>query len=221
MRKNALLYGLFCLLILAAQSLWYVAYHGREAMLVAFDLAVLVFLTVVVNIRTALDMRGGELPLGELLAWAFGRLWAVIIIDFVVWLTLSAGTAMAFTPASADTFLGGAFFLVAAAGLIFCDVVASVEPHAHWYAIVPAAIRRSIRLAFAHGNILRALAIVIFQAVFTLLEALLQQFLSDRGIKGAEFWGNQPLNTLLTPFFAALTTVVYFDALAREREAED
>lgn len=217
-RKNALFYAIFAAIVLGLQALWYTFYHGREAMLLAFDIVVLVFFTIVINIRTALDLRGGELPLGELLGWAFGRFWAVLIIDLFVWLSISAGADLTFAPQSADAFLGGVLLLVLTSTFIFCDVVASVEPQPRWYAIVPAAIRRSVGLAWQNGNISRALAIVVFQATFGLVGVLAQALLSAAHVKGAAFLANQPLNTLLTPFFATLTTVVYFDALARERE---
>lgn len=189
-------------------------------MVLAFDLTVLVFFTIVVNIRTALDLRGGEVPASELAAWAFGRLWAVLIMDFFIWLAITIGTVMTFQATGVEMFLEGAVLLFLAAPLIFCDVVASVEPHERWWAIVPVSIRRSIALAYAHGTLVRALAIVIFQAAFAIMGTLVEQGLAAGHVRGAEFWGNQPLNALLTPFFAALTTVVYVDALTRESESE-
>lgn len=221
MRQNALFYGVFAILVLGAQTAWFWSYHGREAMLLVFDLVVLVFFTIVVNIRTALDLRGGDVPLHELLAWAFGRFWAVLIIDLFVWLAITSGTEMTFAPGSIDIFFAGILTLVFASTFIFCDVVASVEPQPRWYAIVPLAVRRSAMLAYQHGNLLRALAIVILQTAFSLVGIFAQALLAAKHVKGAEFLANQPLNTLLTPFFAALTTVVYFDALAREREARE
>lgn len=186
-------------------------------MILAFDLTVLVFFTIVVNIRTALDLRDGDMSAADVAAWAFGRLWAVLIMDFFIWLAINIGTVMTFEATGIEMFLEGAVLLFLAAPLIFCDVVASVEPHAHWWAIVPVSIRRSIMLAYQHGTIVRALAIVIFQAAFAILGTLFEQALSAGHVRGADFWGNQPLNVLLTPFFAALTTVVYFDAVTRER----
>lgn len=187
-------------------------------MLFACDLSLAVFLTIVANIRTALDLRGGEVPLGELLGWAFGRYWAVLLIDFFVSLGISSGTALAFAPQSGDDFFLGLTLLFLCAPLIFCDVVASVEPQERWYAIIPLAVQRSVRLTYQHGNLARAFAIVAFEAVLLIFGVFLERVLSAAHVPGASFLGNQPINTLLTPFFAALTTVVYFDALAREHE---
>ena len=172
------------------------------------------------NIVTALDLRGQRASAGGVFSWAFARLWAVVIIDFFLWFATGIGSAMLVQAGgSVDAFMSGALLLCLAAPLIFSDVAASVEPLEPWYLVVPLAVRRSILYAYSNGNIVRALALVALQMAAVYISLLLELYLSARAVPSAAFWASAPLTTVLTPFFAALTTTVYFDCAAREREA--
>lgn len=175
---------------------------------------------MIANIFTALDIRGQRVGAGEVFSWAFGRLWAVVIIDFFLMFATGIGSAMLVQGGGGiDAFMSGALLLFLSAPLIFSDVAASLEPFEPWYLVVPLAVRRSILYAYSNGNLVRAFALVALQMAAVYTSMLLETYLTARGAESAAFWASTPLTTVLTPFFAALTTTVYFDCAAREREA--
>ncbi|MDP9017195.1 MAG: hypothetical protein M3N19_02605 [Candidatus Eremiobacteraeota bacterium] len=211
----------YCVLSLAA-----IAVQGAICLVwrrdIALDVvtsAVLPIITTVANIQTALDLRGGELDPREIFAWALRRLWAVMLIDFVVSFTYIVGFVLMVHASSIDDAVMGLLTLLLTSTLVFADVFASVELFPSSLLRIPFAFMRSVALFWQHGNMVRALAILSFQVAAGLLALMLSDWLTFKHAGSAAFVADVPLGTLFAAPFAILTTVVYFDAIAREDEA--
>lgn len=210
------MFAAISLLTLLLQAVLYYFIHGIVGILAA-SLILSPIVTAVANIQSALDIRHGEIPHSEFMEWALSRLWAVILVDFVAWFASFGGTSL-LASASPGEILLGMLSLVLTATLLFADVYVSVEPQPNLLLSIPFAFMRSIGLAWQNGNMMRMLAITAVQIAIFALSDPLYRLLASHHVPGATFAAIVPLGTLLSAPFAVLTTVVYFDAVARERE---
>ena len=175
-------------------------------------------ITTLANIRCALDVREVELPLREVLAWALSRAGSVILIDFVFYFAFSGGALLLFFPGNdGGSVLLGLLTVVFTSTLALADVYASIESQPNRLLTVPRAFTRSISLCWQNGNMWRVLALGAFLIAQFLLAVMLEQWFTYSKIPGAAFFADVPLSTALAAPFAVLFTVVYFDALAREK----
>lgn len=217
--RNFKLLASLTLLTLCAQAIVYFFVRGSNGVNLA-ALALAPVITAAANIRCALDLRSAEISTRELIAWAFGRLWAVILIDFVFSFAFSEGSfQMLFSGGDVGAVLTGILTIVLTSTLAFADVYASIEPQRNAFLALPLAFMRSITLAWQNGNMLRIILLAVLQVALALVTIMLQQFLDLKHVHAAIFIANIPVATLFCAPFAVLTTVIYFDCLAREREA--
>lgn len=217
--RNFKLFATVTLLTLCAQTLLYFFVRGPNGVNLA-ALALAPLITTIANIRCALDLRAADISARELIGWAFGRLWAVILIDFVFSFAFSEGSfQMLLSGGDIGAVLTGVLTIVLTSTLAFADVYASIEPQRNALLTLPLAFMRSITLAWQNGNMLRIVMLAVLQVALALVTIMLQQFFELKHIHGAVFFANIPVATLFCAPFAVLTTVMYFDCLAREREA--
>ena len=174
------------------------------------------FITALANIRCALDLRDAQLSTQAILAWALRRVAAVIFIDFVFDFAFLIGCAGMLSGDAGDIFTGILTVLFTST-LVFADVHASVEPQKNVLLSIPVAFMRSIALSWQNGNMVRVLLLALINIALYLVSIMLQQLLLFKHVKGALFLANVPLSTLFVAPVAVLTTVLYFDCVARER----
>lgn|GEM_PF-3095024 len=205
------------LLTIVFQAIVYFAVRGITGANLA-GLLLPPIITTIANIRCALDLREVELPARDILAWAFGRVWAVVLIDFIFSYAFADGTFGMLSGEVSGTLMG-ALTVVLTSTLIFADVYASIEPQRNALLQIPLAFMRSITLAWQNGNMLRIVLLAVLQIALVLIAIMLQQWLDFKHVHGAIFIASVPLQTLFVAPLSVLTTVVYFDCLAREREA--
>ncbi|MFN2529253.1 MAG: hypothetical protein ABR584_11125 [Candidatus Baltobacteraceae bacterium] len=210
------LFAVVTMLTIALQAIVYFAVRGITGANLA-GLLLPPIITTIANIRCALDLREAELPMREILAWAFGRVWAVILIDFIFSYAFADGTFGMLSGDASGTFMGVLTVLLTST-LIFADVYASIEAQRNAFLQIPLAFMRSITLAWQNGNMLRIVLLAVFQITLVLVAIMLQQWLDFKHVRGAIFFASVPLQTLFVAPLSVLTTVVYFDCLARERE---
>lgn len=218
-RRHAGFYSGLTLIAIAVQAGF--AYFFREPAGIAIaGSIVLPFVVTAVNIQTALDIRGGAISRRELLDWTLSRVWAVIIIDLAIAFPFGSGVWLIAFSGTLEDVLTGLLTIVLCTTLLLADVFASVEPSPGPIKTLPFAVVRSIMLAWQNGNIVRLLFIAVLQATSILLAATIEKYLVLQHVPGATFLTDVALGTLLAAPFSVLTTVIYFDCLAREREAE-
>lgn len=210
------LFAIVTLLTIALQAIVYFAVRGVPGANLA-GLLLPPFITTIANIRCALDLRDAELPSRDILAWAFSRVWAVILIDFIFSYAFADGT-FGMLSGDASTVLMGVLTVLLTSTLIFADVYASIEPQRNAFLTIPLAFMRSITLAWQNGNMLRILLLAVFQITLVLVAIMLQQLLDSKHVHAAIFLASIPIETLFVAPLSVLSTVVYFDCLARERE---
>lgn len=177
---------------------------------------VLPLLTALVYAFVATD--ASEPKPGALPPWErfLERAWAVIVIDFVVGMVTLYGLS---TAASQNPFAGvlGIAAFALSALLVFADVSATVDDDVTVWSVVPTAFLRSMAAAWNVGVFARALAIVSIELLLVVAQYAVLYGLQHAGIHGAAFWAQVPLSTVATPPLAAITLVVYHDAVVRFR----
>ena len=178
------------------------------------------FLTAVANIQCAVDLRDEQVSARDLFARALGRLWAIILIDFVFYFAFNSGAILMFFPGNdAMNSLLGAMTVAVTSTLLLADVYASVEAQPKWFLVLPLSFMRSISLSWQNGNMLRVLLLAVFLIAEFLVTVMLEQWFTLRHLRGALFLADVPLSTVFAAPFAVLFTVVYFDCVARENTA--
>jgi hypothetical protein len=175
-------------------------------------------LTAITNVHVANDLHAASMTARQRWERILERLWAVIVIDFIAVLVMTVGTyAMAF--AGVDLIGGlilGAFAFMIAAAIVYADVYASLEPEVSTLTVVPRAFLRSIVLGMLDFR--RALALLAIQVLISTALQALALFLDAKHVAHSQIWGGLPLGTFLIVPLSALTTVIYLDLAARERQ---
>jgi len=206
------------LAVLAIQWQLFVQTHASTVWMQVGDAVLDPLIIVYANILTAADMRGETQAPGTIVGRGLERLWAVILIDFALGY-LYAGAFFAQGQDLAGRFLGFLALLLLTT-LLMADVFASTEHEVSTLALIPLSFFRSITLSWQNGNMRRLVWIMAAQIALIALVEYLTLLLLHRHYSAAQanFYAVTPLATLLTAPFAVLTTVIYLDCLARERE---
>ena len=182
------------------------------------QLSLLPLIVVIANVQTARDIMQTPSSLKDLAMIALERWWAVLLIDFV--LAILQGNSIAMMVGGtglADTVLGAcALFLTAP--LLLADVFASVQAEVSTLTVIPMAILRSLMLFWQNNNALRLLGLLVLQ----LLAFSAQRYITTNVAHTliAQLVVDALIQALIAAPFAVLTTVIYFDCLAREVAAE-
>ena len=223
-RRRAGLYLLVAVGAFAFQliAMPFASYEANDAKII---IAILVssladsLIAAVVCIGVARDLLDEPTsPIG-ILSTALERLWAVFIVVVVV--QVLQGTLL-----PAFTSLEGSFYgiLIAPAALFYgalqsAVVIASVDPEAQTGLVIVRSIGRSFFLSLSGGNIGRTALIGLIAIAPTLLEFVLIDVLHVRHVANPNFWGNVPVDMLVSGPLAALLTVFYLDVLKRANAA--
>ncbi len=216
-RGRGWLYSLTTLAVLAAQILVYFFAHFKHGD--ALDLLLITpILVTLVNAGIASDLCGEFVRDRLLFERVLERVWAVIIIDFILTSIFVAG-ADALATGDAFNILLGLAILLMSGTLFFADVYASTELQPSMLTILPFSFMRSSALAWQNGNIVRICYLIGLQAALMLMIGLIAVVLRNHHAVDTEFGANLPLYTLTAGPLTALFTVVYYDCIAREREA--
>jgi hypothetical protein len=161
----------------------------------------------------AVEPKPGALPPWERF---LERAWAVIVVDFVVGMVTLSGLSTAASQNPLAGVFGIAAFALSAL-LVFADVSATVDDDVTVWSVVPAAFLRSVAAAWNVRIFARALAIVSIELLLVVAQYAMLYGLQHAGVHAAAFWAQVPLSTLATPPLAAITLVIYHDAVVRFR----
>lgn len=202
------------LIVLVAEGLLALLAGGIIGELVATTLFP-PFIVAGANIAAATAIAGEVLSWQAILRRALPRLPAIILIDLLVQYIVAGGLIGVAQPESIEQFSLSCITLLLGSTLLFADVYASIETDTPWR-LVPFGFMRSIRLSWENGNIIRIAYLGALQIPVALLTVMTQQILGLHHVAGAQLIADLPIPTLLAAPFSVLTTVVYFDCLARE-----
>ncbi len=211
------LYTAMTLAAIALQSLLYLRWSSTTAGL-AITSIVTPLLTAMVYAYIARDVRTApdQMPPWER---ALERSWAVIAIDFVVFLTMTL--AEAYTAGSDLTgFVLGTLLIGLTALLIYADAAATIDDGVTPVLLLPMAIWRSVSLGFHAPNFQRMLFLAAAQILFSAaIEAAGAYATHLHQSDAMTLLIQTALACLLTPPIAAVTAILYIDAIEAERNA--
>lgn len=149
------------------------------------------------------------------------RLWAVILIDFVVTgltFVFGLGLATAFSPAGgAADFFAGAFGLFALGLVVFADVHASVSESVSTLLLLPDAFVTSAGLAVR--NVSRVLFILALSIFISTGSSFAFGALHGHHVRNDAFLADLLFEVIFAAPMAAILTAFYLDCLARRPEA--
>jgi hypothetical protein len=217
LRQRAGFYAAGAVLAIALQAAFDFTLHGDKVAF-AIDNIVSPAFTAIVYAFAWADLGGFDA--GAAWSRAVERVWAVIVIDFLLAYasyatqnTQGAGDTIA-TIADIGIIVAGAFFLMADAAAVFDDDASA-------WKIVPLSFAHSVIAAVRGGVFLRVLTIVAVDLLLQSSGALLADLLGALHVPNAPFWATVPLESVTIPFFAILTALVYRDAYAAARRISD
>jgi len=184
-----------------------------DATIDAVELVVLSLASALVYARTQADVDSGDW--GSVWSRALERAWAVIVITFL----LEFVTIYAYAGLAAGNFLDrilGVAILMMSLALSFSDIDAVISREGGLLLMLPRSFSNSIRAAWSGWTMVRIIGVFLAQKVLQLAIPLIAGALAARHASGASFWAVVPLDALLLPPFAILTTFIYFDAIRYE-----
>jgi Ni,Fe-hydrogenase I cytochrome b subunit len=154
-----------------------------------------------------------ETPVAENLVWErfLERAWAVIVIDFLLSDVFAAAMTYSTSANPLEMIAGIAAFIFSVLA-VFSDAGAVVDDDVTVWTVIPRSLIRSVVTTWNVTIFIRALAIFSMWLLAFVAEEALYVTLAHFAVPQALFWGNIPINTLVTPPIAALTVVAYRDA---------
>ena len=184
-----------------------VLWHVPVALEFAND-AITPILVTLVYAFVAADMREVREGNAAISARALERVWAVIVIDFLVTILFENGLgylSIATIPGS----LGGTLLLFFAAMLIFADVSATIDDTASLILLIPNAIARSIVTAVQRRMFYRVLILFTAQFVVGFVANAIYAGLHAAHLAHPMLWSIVPVTAIASVPFAAVTVVLY------------
>lgn len=198
-----------------AIGLQWLIYRETNAPAVLFTSGIVVdaVLTTIVSAQAKGDIDGSTAAA----VWSrvLERLWAVVIVDFIVsfvgWagvLTLSAGDIV-------NRIIAIPILLIAAA-TVFSESIAVVVDDEQWWFLVVRAIGTSVRTSLAGSNLRRAIVLFALQFVPTAVSALVSSASAQHHVTVTSFWRDVPLGIVYSIPLDALIVLAFFDASGYE-----
>jgi hypothetical protein len=174
---------------------------------------VLPLLTTLVYAFVWADGSADQTPPAAIWERFLERAWAVIVIDFLVSQVSNDALSSSLGSNALDVFLGFVA-LGLSVMLIFADTSATVDDGVTVWTVIPRAFVRSAATVLNARTFPRALALfsvqlLLFAATYGMYAVLVRDTFPH-----AIFWAEVPLLTIVTPAYAALTAVVYRDAVS-------
>jgi hypothetical protein len=211
-RKRLPLYAGVGALVIAAQAAIY-ALRIPNALAIGGFLIDPIFVTIVYAFVLA-DTRDTATPY---LPWArvLERLWAVIVIDFLV--TLLQIQLYGFSTDIVGVLAGAAIGLFSALFML-ADASAVIDDEHDWLLLIPRSFGRSFSLSWRPVIFRRVLILYVLLMLINALSYAVQSALVAHHVAFADFWATVPVAAVVTPPLAALTALVYMDASGMQPE---
>jgi hypothetical protein len=190
--------------------------HGTEV----GEAVVLPVLTTLTYAFVAADARGVPLDARSIWERFLERAWAVIVIDFFLTIVSGIGLTASIAQNPLDVAVGTAVFVFCAL-LVFSDASATIDDDATVWSVIPRSIANSVRTAWNRRTFVRALAIFSLQLVAFAVQIGLSAWFVQAHVRDGDFWSQVPLLTIVTPPLAALTALVYVDAVGLRAESRE
>jgi hypothetical protein len=143
------------------------------------------------------------------------RLWAVVVVDFIVNFVTLSGIA----PLSEGDLLDRVIaipILLIAAGTVFADAIAVVVDDERWWFLVIRAIGTSLRTSWSGATLRRAIVLFALQFVPLAMSSALTSISAQHHVSITSFWSDVPAGILFSIPLNALIVLAFFDASGYE-----
>lgn len=214
-RARAGFYALATGLTIAAEGAVMLALPGERGFIVCGGL-VQSMLAAVVYARVAADnamvhARSNAAPPFDVTGRVLERLWAVIVIDFLLALGAHVATVWSAPLGETGAMVAQLGVLVASILLLFSDISATVDDGANFFNVLPRSIWRSVRYVFSR-NAPFVFLVLALQYLLDALASLITYAVAPGDTPTtATFWLSLALGTLTIPPLGALATLVYVE----------
>lgn len=203
-----MLYALCGVILVVAQSAVTLAWKLPNVLIIANEVLGGAYTTIV---TCAAFGDVAAMPARALIERGFERGWAVILIGLGTDLFASVGAMGMQSPTIADTILAGAILLMTAT-LVFATVDATIGEDA-WWIVLPAALSRSILVAWRPAIFPRALIVLAIGLMGGLwLPYSFQSALHALHVGQAALWASGLSTAIVIPPVQTLATFIYLDA---------
>lgn len=202
------------LAILSIAALWFVyRLTAAPAKILTSSILVDAAIATIVFAQAKGDIDGAS-P-AEVWSRVLERLWAVVIVDFIVSFVSIVGTGYLVQGDLADRIVAIPILLIGA-GTVFAETVAVVVDGDPWWFLVVRAIGTSIRTSLSGSTLWRAIVLFALQFVPMAVSTLLTNATAQHHVRITSFWSDVPLGILFTIPLDALIVLAFFDATGYE-----
>ncbi|MBV8638786.1 MAG: hypothetical protein JO322_11955 [Candidatus Eremiobacteraeota bacterium] len=193
---------------------WFV-YHQTNAPAVIFTSGIVVdaVLTTIVSAQAKGDIDGATSA--QVWTRVLDRLWAVVIVDFIVTFVSFAGIEILSGGDLGDRIIAIPILLIAAA-TVFSEAIAVVVDGEQWWFLVVRAIGTSVRTSWSGSTLWRAIVLFAMQFVPTAVSALITSSSTQHHVTVTSFWTDVPLGIVYSIPLDALIVLAFFDASGYE-----
>ncbi len=164
-----------------------------------------------------------DLPPGAAWERFLDRVWAVIVIDFIIGVPVIMELLRTTLGNSADPKdlqnMGALIALVLSLFFLFADASATADDDLTVWNVIPLAFLRSLVISLNPMTFARVLLLIALEFALLLPESGVSILLAKAHVPFADFWSEVPLSTLLQPPLAALTLLVYQGAKVPGKQA--
>lgn len=198
-----------------AGALLWLVYRLTAAPAIIFTASILVDAAIgtIVYAQAKGDIDGAGTT--EVWSRVLERLWAVVIVDFIVQFVSIVGIGYLAQGDLADRIVAIPILLIGA-GTVFAEAVAVVVDGDPWWFLVVRAIGTSIRTSWSGSTLWRAIVLFTLQFVPMALSTLLTNTAAQHHVRITSFWSDVPLGILFTIPLDALIVLAFFDATGYE-----
>lgn len=206
---------------LGAQALLTALWHSPASINVGQDVALPILTTLVYAFVWA-DTKE-DLPPNAAWERFFERVWAVIVIDFIIGVPVIMELLRMALGDSADPKalqnMSAVIVLALSLFFLFADASAVADDDLTVWSIIPLAFLRSLVISLHPLTLARVLLLISLEFALFFPESGLLFLLTKAHVPFADFWAEVPLATFLLPPFAALTLLVYQAAKVPGKQA--
>lgn len=170
-------------------------------------------LTTIVCAQAKGDIDGS--PAAGVWSRVLDRLWAVVIVDFIVTFVSFAGVEILSAGDIGDRIIAIPILLIAAA-TIYSESIAVVVDDEQWWFLVVRAIGTSVRTSWTGSNLWRAIVLFALQFVPSAVSAVVASASAQHHVTVTSFWTDVPLGIVYSIPLDALIVLAFFDASGYE-----
>ncbi len=143
------------------------------------------------------------------------RLWAVVIVDFIVTFVSYTGLGVLSVGDLVDRVIAIPILLIAAA-TVFAEAIAVVIDGEQWWFLVVCAIGTSVRTSWNGSTLWRAIVLFALQFVPITVGGAVASASAQHHVTVTSFWTDVPLGILYSIPLDALIVLAFFDATGYE-----